>query len=439
MIERKAYGLLMVAGLIWSSPWSPAGAYTTLHVSTLTASATIGTGSPLDILATPLPGQVFFGSNLVIPLQVTGGSSASGAPAARAAALNPEGLTVDIVYQLQDSMTTYPPNHVVASLHTGLNPNTLLGFVVVPRADLAAVSGGGTISYVLRARQAGVDTVLGGGPRPVQRFSTSPNGDSAALTNVPGVFNVFVTSITDHFCGPVSPLGSRVNAFDLAHSSAQTAGLTSVGLAPGAVASPGSLCIYAGDATRLPLGPGGSQPAAIYTVTLQDTVLVNPAELVLSYPADTNGRVLGVNADPGDLGIYFLDEKGGALAGGQWLPFTRSTLDSTLHTLSGTAAHLSTFALFPNGMIGSAQLRPAARIITPNGDGINDTASFNGLTSGDEIRIFDIRGRRIKAIRSAPWEWNGTDDSGAIVESGVYIYQYTSQGERTSGIIGVAK
>ena len=65
----------------------------------------------------------------------------------------------------------------------------------------------------------------------------------------------------------------------------------------------------------------------------------------------------------------------------------------------------------------------------------------------DDVHLFDVKGRRVRHI-TAPTAaceipntfcWDGKDDSGKIVESGVYIYQYTSQGERVSGVIAVAK
>ena len=82
------------------------------------------------------------------------------------------------------------------------------------------------------------------------------------------------------------------------------------------------------------------------------------------------------------------------------------------------------------------------RIITPNGDGINDVAHFSGLVDGDIVHIFDVRGRRVRTINAStnsPTQWDGRNDGGSIVDSGVYIYQYESQGSRVSGVIVVAK
>jgi len=51
---------------------------------------------------------------------------------------------------------------------------------------------------------------------------------------------------------------------------------------------------------------------------------------------------------------------------------------------------------------------------------------FNSLT--EEIKIFDITGRKIRSVSAGTGKWDGKDDGGTIVESGVYIYQFTVDG-----------
>jgi len=102
--------------------------------------------------------------------------------------------------------------------------------------------------------------------------------------------------------------------------------------------------------------------------------------------------------------------------------------------------HLSKFALFPIRFGLSADAyRPVRKIITPAlRDGMNDEVEFENLTGEFTIRIYDITGKRIRTLHSYPI-WDGTDDDGDIVESGIYIYQLKVEGEVISGVIAVAK
>jgi hypothetical protein len=380
----------------------------------LSASATATGGSALTITAASLPAQAFFGKNLMVPVQITSNSGP----------INPNNLQVNIVYQLTDAtgQALNPPTSVPIQFVPGpANGNKLQGTAIINRSDLAPVQNGGSIQYVFSARQGGSNTVLG----------------SLGISQVPSGGNVlaspFKTTIIDQLCAPVAPSGANVSAPDLSASD----GRTTVSLPQGSVSTPGRLCIQQGNANAAPAGPNGAPAASIYTISLQDTILTGTAEIVLSYPADISGNVLPSAADPGSLGIYWLDQTNGAFAGGEWHALSRATLDSTLHTLTGMTSHFSTFALFAAGAIASADLRPNERIITPNGDGINDVARFG--TGIDEVKIFDMRGRRVKVLPGPTPQWDGTDDTGKIVESGVYLYQYTSLGDRISGVIGVAK
>jgi len=103
--------------------------------------------------------------------------------------------------------------------------------------------------------------------------------------------------------------------------------------------------------------------------------------------------------------------------------------------------HLSKFALFPIRFGLSADAyRPVRKIITPAfKDGINDAIEFENLDGKQfTIRIYDITGKRIRILSNNP-VWDGTDDDGDIVESGVYIYQLKVEGKVISGVIAVAK
>ncbi len=411
MRRRRWLALLMVAASGASTPgW---GSFSSKGLVALSASATVSAVN-ISIQVTPLFNEAIFIKNLVIPIVLT----STGGP------INPNNLRVDIVFQLLDrsGVVLNPPTPVPIQFIPGAgNGNTLQGSAIIPRSLLLAVQQGGSVTYVFQAKQGGAGVILTqAGPAPAP-----PD-----ITNFPVLPTPFVTAIHDPWCEPVVPSGSKVSALDLAEPD----GHTSITLPPGAVAAPGNLCIHVENPESFPSGPGGSKPAAIYTVSLLDTSLSGAAQLTLTYPSDLKGKVLDLGSDPATLGIYWLDQN---QLNSQWRPLSRATLDSTLHILTGTTPQLATFALFPAGAIGSAELRPNERIITPNGDGINDKAIFG--TGIDEVKIFDVRGRRVKSIAGPAPQWDGTDDKGSIVESGVYIYQFTASGDRISGVIMVAK
>jgi len=51
--------------------------------------------------------------------------------------------------------------------------------------------------------------------------------------------------------------------------------------------------------------------------------------------------------------------------------------------------------------------RPKEKIITPaTVDGYNDFASFGGLGPDDTVNLFDIRGRRVRELKT-DFTWDG--------------------------------
>ncbi len=169
----------------------------------------------------------------------------------------------------------------------------------------------------------------------------------------------------------------------------------------------------------------------------------SPAGLIFKKPVKINLLYLDTNKDgkldeteyseTDQISIFWLDKiNKWRVVGG------KSNTDE--NTISAKISHFSIYAVFPRKELSVNDYRPKEKIITPYGD--NKKIHFDGLDGIDtEIKIYDIRGRKIRTISSAPYEWDATDDSGEIVESGVYIYQFRPEpgGKLISGTVAVAK
>lgn len=103
-----------------------------------------------------------------------------------------------------------------------------------------------------------------------------------------------------------------------------------------------------------------------------------------------------------------------------------SEIDEEKNLCTTRISGFSFYAVFPAGDISTDDYRPKERIITPiPRDGKNDKLFFDGINHLDiEIKIFDLHGRVIKTIKDPPYEWDGTDEDGKIMETGPYIYQF---------------
>ncbi len=106
--------------------------------------------------------------------------------------------------------------------------------------------------------------------------------------------------------------------------------------------------------------------------------------------------------------------------------------------------HFSVYALFPANITTDAY-RPKRKILTTGIlDEVNDRAYFDGLSGTNAtIRIFDLTGREVQKITEFPYEWDGTDNNGRYVESGMYIYQFRAEvdgkPQLISGMMVIAK
>lgn len=203
------------------------------------------------------------------------------------------------------------------------------------------------------------------------------------------------------------------------------------------------------DDPRVPDGNGPAKsrrPSSAYFLTPDGIQFSPPARLTLAYDDFNNdGLDDRTGGQENTLGIFFWN-------GTLWEAVTQDrTQDFVKNTLSVSITHFSIYAVFPTtepeppqppvSVASSPEQTRPRKIFTPNGDGVNETAIFTGLLSLEPnaaIEIFDVTGRRIQRLERTD-QWDGRDDDGRLVESGVYIYQYKVQGERLSGVIGVAR
>ncbi len=87
------------------------------------------------------------------------------------------------------------------------------------------------------------------------------------------------------------------------------------------------------------------------------------------------------------------------------------------------------------------------RIVTPNGDLLNDVIffKFDNTLSGlpIETSILDIHGARVADMdmnsNETSLTWNGKDDTGRNVPSGVYIYSIKIGKNQATGTVVVAR
>ncbi|MDH5173655.1 MAG: gliding motility-associated C-terminal domain-containing protein [Elusimicrobiota bacterium] len=90
---------------------------------------------------------------------------------------------------------------------------------------------------------------------------------------------------------------------------------------------------------------------------------------------------------------------------------------------------------------------PRPRVFTPNGDGSNEEVSFeyeNINESSIVCCIYDVKGsvvRQLDIVESGEdrFTWDGEDEQGNIVPSGIYIYQIEVEGQTINGTIVLAK
>lgn len=90
---------------------------------------------------------------------------------------------------------------------------------------------------------------------------------------------------------------------------------------------------------------------------------------------------------------------------------------------------------------------PRPRVFTPNGDTRNDEVTFKYENIEEKhivCWIYDIKGSVVRQLDIVgdggdKFTWDGKDEDGKIVPSGIYIYQIEVEGQTINGTIVLAK
>jgi hypothetical protein len=152
-----------------------------------------------------------------------------------------------------------------------------------------------------------------------------------------------------------------------------------------------------------------------------------PVTLVLRYDDDglTPQEELSLRA-------YFYDGVAYRLLGGE--------VDTTLNTVTVTIDHLTEFAVLKQRQGDDKGFVYAApNPFTPVGAGnAFDETQFilppSAIGVPFTIEIYNIRGQLVRTLDNLT-KWDGRDRNGAMLESGLYIFQYVTDTKRTSGTV----
>jgi len=218
-------------------------------------------------------------------------------------------------------------------------------------------------------------------------------------------------------------------------------GQTTIDIPSGALDGNTDITITQVDPSDSSVPPGkapcaSAKPVAVYTFGPENLIFKKFVTMKLLFQ-DINhiGIVDGTNFRVNTLKTFWWDGFDWRLLGGK--------KDPNANLINyGNIKHFSMYALFPANPLSDNDYRPKEKIITPaTVDGHNDFATFTALQDGDVVNIYDVTGRKVRQLNNGTFSWDGKDDGGEMVESGIYIYQIkmTTSSKLISGTIVVAK
>lgn len=171
--------------------------------------------------------------------------------------------------------------------------------------------------------------------------------------------------------------------------------------------------------------------AAVYELQPGHLVFKDYSRLSLLYfDLDNDGCVDGDNVQEDELKMCWYD-------GFEWRNIG-GHLDTKKNILEAKIIQTGVYALIPASKINAVSIKPLERIISPNGDGVNDYLFFMGLYGNFKITITDINGNQIRSETLMPY-WDGKNNNDQYVPSGIYLYEAETGTEKVRGICAVAR
>ncbi|MCK5036275.1 MAG: gliding motility-associated C-terminal domain-containing protein, partial [Candidatus Sabulitectum sp.] len=147
---------------------------------------------------------------------------------------------------------------------------------------------------------------------------------------------------------------------------------------------------------------------------------------------------LGVTAVTDNIGYYYFEEVPvGAVP-------LQVDVDPYIIFSDTVTVQESMYTEFDIGLIRS--FSPGMTVIptpfTPNGDGVNDMASFvwpSAQGAVIDLVVLNIEGVPVRNISNAEPVWDGCDNMGASLPSGVYIFHASAPAGEVTGTVCVAR
>lgn len=181
---------------------------------------------------------------------------------------------------------------------------------------------------------------------------------------------------------------------------------------------------------------GGIYNFGVDSTLVQINIAFTPITLKITANADVNAIprnttivLTGETNYPATTTQYLWDNAPGIIGSKTGLTLGVRPLAKTTYTLHATSSTgcvvTSSITITPIGSIPNQadSTLTISNVITPNGDGKNDTWMINGIQKypGNSVKILDRSGRVVFAKTDYQNDWDGTKD-GSILQQGGYYY-----------------